>query len=320
MTFLTLIGMLAFVVLVMLWMLTQPILFPARRRSVRTVDIHRLETHVRMLSQTFHPRDDAHPENLNRAAAYIRGEMEAAKARASEQEYEWGDERYRNVIGTFGPEDGPRIVVGAHYDAIAGTPGADDNASGVAALLEVAHLLQGTSLAHRVDLVAYTLEEPPHFRTHEMGSAHHAALLREKGVDVRAMISLECIGYFSDRPGSQSYPMALLGWIYPPRGDFIAVVGRVSDISLVRRVKASMRSGSDLPVWSLNGPAFIPGVDFSDQLSYWAYEYPAVMVTNTAFYRNVGYHEANDTWDRLDYARLAKVAQGVYVAIVDLSR
>jgi hypothetical protein len=300
------------------WLVTQPLVSSPRPRTVAAVDPARLRAHVVMLSQTLHPRSERHVENLDRAAAYIRGELSAIGGRVSEQEYEWGGERFRNVIAALGPEDGERIVVGAHYDSVAGTPGADDNASGVAGVIELARLLRGSAPALRVDLVAYTLEEPPHFRMEEMGSVRHAASLHAAGVRVRAMISLECIGYFSDARGSQSYPSAILGPLYPSEGNFIAVVGRFHDARLARRVKAAMRGGSDLPVRSLNGPAFLPGVDFSDHLAYWAHGYPAVMITDTAFYRNLEYHEPGDTADRLDYVRMGKVVQGVYAAVMGL--
>jgi hypothetical protein len=311
-------GVLMCVAVAAAWFITQPVFGARRPVTVTAVDPERLRAHVEMLSQTLHPRSEQNIENLDRAAAYIGGELAAAGARVGEQRYEFAGDTFRNVIGSFGPKDGERLVIGAHYDAVAGTHGADDNASGVAGLIELARLLGVAAPKVRVDLVAFSLEEPPHFREPEMGSLQHAAWLRREGVRVRAMISLEMIGYFSDAPRSQGYPVGLLRWLYPDRGNFIAIVGRFADARLTRSVKTSMRSAADLPVRSLCGPTFLPGVDFSDHLAYWAHGYPAVMVTDTAFYRNLEYHQRGDIADRLDYLRMAKVVQGVYAAVMEL--
>jgi hypothetical protein len=302
--------------------MTQPVFsVPAPDGTGRPVDAHRLEAHVRMVAITLSPRDWSQPATLDRVADYVAAELRAAGARVTDQPYEVMRERYRNVIGSFGPEAGERVVVGAHYDAFGPMPGADDNASGVAGLIELAGLLRNSpDLGARVDLVAYTLEEPPFYRTESMGSWVHAASLERAGVRVRAMISLEMIGYFSDAPGSQAFPHALLRLVYPSTGNFIAVVGKLGQGGLVRRIKRAMRSASDLDVRSLTGPAWIPGVDFSDHWSYWSHGYTAVMVTDTAFYRNDRYHTARDTPDSLDYARMANVVEGVYQAVLALAR
>ena len=303
----------------LLWFaVTQPLLLPPRAGAGRGAAIEpaRLEAHVRALAETYAPRDEGHTENLDRAAGYIRGEFERAKGEVSEQVFAAGGKIYRNVSALFGPAAGERIVVGAHYDAAGELPGADDNASGVAGLIELAHLLGRTPPAAPVELVAYTLEEPPYFRTPDMGSAHHARALRERGVGVRLMISLEMIGYFSDAPGSQAFPVSALGAFYPSRGDFIAVVGSFGQMGAVRRVKGAMRAASTLPVYSINAPRAVPGVDFSDQMNYWEAGYDAVMVTDTAFYRNGNYHTAHDTPDTLDYVRMASVVRGVYAAVL----
>ena len=153
-----------------------------------------------------------------------------------------------------------------------------------------------------------------------MGSARHALHLKQNGAHVRAMISLEMIGYFSDDPTSQAYPAPFLRPFYPAKGNFVAVVGNLASIGLVRSVKRSMQSASTVPVYSINAPAIVPGIDFSDHLNYWNNGFPAAMVTDTAFYRNKAYHTANDTADRLDYNKMSQVVQGVYRAIVDLQK
>jgi Zn-dependent M28 family amino/carboxypeptidase len=284
--------------------------------SVVSVEPARLEAHVRMLSEAFFPRDEGHPENLDRAAAYIRQEFERAKGKVSEQPYEVAGNTYRNVTALFGPDTRERIVVGAHYDTAGEQPGADDNASGVAGLVELAHLLGTVSLPLRVELVAFTLEESWYFGTSQMGSAMHAQSLQQQGIAVRVMFSLEMIGYFTDAPNSQSFPVSLLRAFYPSRGNFIAVVSKLDQGLVVRRVKKAMRSASPLPVYSLNAPRFVPGIDFSDHRNYWRAGYDAVMITDTAFYRNKNYHTVRDTPDTLDYQRMAMVVQGVYAAVL----
>ena len=153
-----------------------------------------------------------------------------------------------------------------------------------------------------------------------MGSAIHAKSLRDAGVSLRAMISLEMIGYFTDADDSQAYPFGLLGLFYPSKGNFIGVISNLSSASLLRKVKRAMADATDLPVQSLPAPAFVQGVDWSDHLNYWNAGYDAVMVTDTAFLRNRNYHTMQDTADRLDYVRMAKVVQGVHAAVVELAR
>jgi hypothetical protein len=298
---------------------TEPVMRVERAATVPGVDPARLEDHVKVISQEYSPRDFEHVENLDRTASYIRDQFAAAGAVIAGQPYQVDGRTYRNVIGSFGPETEERLVVGAHYDAAGPHPAADDNASGVAGLIELARLCGQTQLSMRVDLVAYTLEEPPFFRSQNMGSARHARLLKANGVKVRAMLSLEMIGYFSDEAGTQSFPNPIMRPFYPSRGNFIAVVGNLGGLRLVRQVKKAMSSASELEVYSINAPGLVPGIDFSDQLNYWNAGYPAVMITDTAFYRNKAYHTEHDTPDRLDYRRMAMVVQGVFQAVQQLA-
>jgi len=308
-----------FLIVAWAWM-TQPVGVPPRRGASGGVsDPARLERHVRMLAEELVPRDFEQPQNLDRAAAYIARELGGAGARVSEQPFSAGGRVYRNVLGSFGPETPERIVVGAHYDTDGPFPGADDNASGVAGLIELAALLGGVELPMRVELAAYSLEEMPFFGTGEMGSAVHARSLSRPGARVRAMICLEMIGYFSDESGSQTVPFRALRLFYPGTGSFIAVAGRLRDAGLVRRVKRSMRAASALPVYSINAPRSLPGIDLSDHASFWNAGHPAVMVTDTAFYRNERYHTALDTPGTLDYARMGDVVEGVFQAVRDLA-
>ncbi|HKI00626.1 MAG TPA: M28 family peptidase [Thermoanaerobaculia bacterium] len=288
-------------------------------RRPAPVDPARLEAHVRALAG-FAPRDESHPENLDRAAAYIRQELRRAGGRVEDQTFETAGETYRNVVARFGPETGERLVVGAHYDAAGPYPGADDNASGVAGLIELAHLLGKSPPPLPVELVAYSLEEPPYFGSRAMGSAIHAAALKKQGARVRAMIGLEMIGYFSDEPGSQQFPAPGLGLLYPSRGNFITVVGKLGQGGLVRRIKKAMRSAGPLPVESITAPTSLPGVDLSDHRNYWAAGYEAVMITDTAFLRNPHYHRDSDRPETLDYRRMAGVVEGVNAAVLALGR
>lgn len=296
-------------------------------------DPQRLREDVRHLSVDLYPRSYDQFDNIDQAARYIHEQLRLAGARVSYQDVVVEGGIYRNVIGRFGPEPGaqtaPVRVIGAHYDSFGNvwvatddargyspkthTPGADDNASGVAGLLELARLLGRSAQTRPIELVAFTLEEPPHFRSENMGSAWHARSLRAAGREVEFMLSLEMIGRFSDRPGSKSFPLPGMHRLYSDRADFIAVVGRMSDFGLTRRLKATMSGASDLPVHSINAPPLlVEGVDFSDHLSYWHEGYPALMISDTAFLRSQTYHQASDTYDKLDYTRMAKVVQGVY--------
>ncbi len=256
-------------------------------------------------------------DKLKHSADYIHQEFSRYKnARVSYQPFDvWGI-GYHNILASFGPKEGKRIIIGAHYDSHDGLPGADDNASGVAGLLELTRMLDGNALNRRVDLVAYALEEMPSFNTADMGSAHHAAQLKKEGVEVDLMISLEMIGYFDDTPGSQTYPVPFLTHLYPDSGNFIAVVGNLAQISEVRRVKKAIMAVGDVPVESINAPALIPGIDFSDHLNFWYEGYPAVMITDTADNRNRAYHTPQDTPERLDYERMGSVVDGVFRVVV----
>ncbi len=283
------------------------------------VSVPALTGHVAFLTGLSPARNHLNIESLDRAAAYIKQHFQRYGYTPVEQPYDVDGRTYKNVMAVYGPADGPRLIIGAHYDVFGEFPGADDNASAVAGLLEIARLLQviRPKLDYRIELVAFTLEEPPYFRTTQMGSHVHARGLKDAQADVIGMICLEMIGYFSDEPKSQQYPMALLKLFYPSRGDFIVVVSNANSNALRRTVKAHLRRGS-VKVRSIVAPAKLKGVDFSDHLNYWQHGYPAVMVTDTAFYRNANYHKASDTADTLNYEKMAEVVKGVYSAAVGM--
>lgn len=276
-----------------------------------------LEEYVQQLSEEFFPRNSDNSENLIQAAEYIRDSLSGSTSSVELQNFDVSGRRYANVIAKYGPKSDETIVIGAHYDAYAELPGADDNASGVAGLIALGRLLSETKLNTRVELVAFTLEEPPFFASQNMGSAIHALSSKEADKKIKIMISLEMIGYFSNKKGSQSYPLRLLEIFYPDRGSFIAVVDEVFS-NRAQGIKSAINRYTDLPAFSINAPSLIPGVDFSDHRNYWAQGYPAVMITDTAFYRNYEYHTSGDTYDRLDYVKMAKVVYGVFKYIQEI--
>jgi Zn-dependent M28 family amino/carboxypeptidase len=211
------------------------------------------------------------------------------------------------------------VIVGAHYDSVFGAPGANDNGSGVAAVLELARLLKDAKPARTLRCVLFVNEEPPFDRTDAMGSRVYAQRSRERGENIVAMYSLETIGYYSDSPGSQRYPFPL-GFFYPSTGNFVAFVSNLSSRALLREALASFRRHAGFPSEGVAAPAFIPGVDWSDHWSFWQEGWPALMVTDTAPYRYPHYHSGEDTPDKVDYERLARVVTGLHGMLRDLAR
>ncbi len=288
------------------------------RTSRQPVSAGRLEETVRTLCRDFTPRWDA-PQDLDRVATWIADRLRSTGLRVSEQRYRLARGEYRNIIAQRdGTEPGRGIiVVGAHYDAYGGMPGADDNASGVAVLLELARTLPEPSPQRTQMFVAFATEEPPAFATEDMGSHHFARRLKEEGTKLDLMIALDLVGYFSDEAGSQKYPSPLLRLYYPSAGDFITVVGDLTSGRSIRRVKRGMTSTAELPVLSFRGPRAVPGIDWSDHYWFREYGFPAVLVTDTAMMRNPNYHMATDLPDTLDYRRMAEVVQGLHGILQD---
>lgn len=274
-----------------------------------------LEAHVRYLASPDNSRCADNQPGLDRAASYISQAFRNARANVSEQVYAAGGIEARNVIASFGAEKGSSVIVGAHYDAFNDYPGADDNASGIAGILELARMLDGMALPARVYLIAYSTEEPPYFGSELMGSAIHAKEMAKSGARVRAMISLEMIGYFTP---TQPDTNPLLHLIYPGNGEFIALVGRWHDRELLRHAKRCFRGATAVQAVTYSGPPSL-GSDLSDQRNYWAQGYPGFMVTDTAFMRNPNYHSATDTADSLDYRRMAGVVDGVFNTVLHLA-
>lgn len=304
-------GALFLALMTVTWMVVQPTWTSSGASSAPPALQAALRKHVHRLAVDFAPRVHTNLTQLNNASAYIESELRSTTAKVTVQRYSVTGRNFQNLIAQFGPDTEDVIVVGAHYDVAGEQPGADDNASGVAGLIELAKALSTAQLKQRVELVAYTLEEPPYFRTANMGSAVHAKSLKAKGKRVSLMLSLECIGYFSDEPNSQQLLTPLMKAVYPTTGNFIALVGNYAEGDLSRRVKRSMQQATSLPVYSINAPSILQGIDFSDHLSYWNEGFVGMMVTDTAFFRNEAYHTEDDTPDRLDYKRMAEVVVAV---------
>lgn len=251
---------------------------------------------------------------LEQAAQYIENAFDKAGYLAlGAQRFTVMDAPVRNIEAELkgGSRASEIIVVGAHYDSVVGAPGANDNGSGVAAMLELARLLHGSRPARTVRFVAFVNEEPPFFKSEAMGSLRYARRSKERGENIVAMFSLETIGYYSDRAGSQRYPFPL-GLFYPSTGNFIAFVSDLSSRALMHEALAAFRRHAQFPSEGVAAPAAIPGVDWSDHWAFRDAGYPAVMVTDTAPYRYPHYHTAADTPDKLDYERLARVVSGLY--------
>jgi Zn-dependent M28 family amino/carboxypeptidase len=213
---------------------------------------------------------------------------------------------------------GEIVLAGAHYDTVEGSPGADDNASGVAGLIEIARALRGSHPERTLKLVAFVNEEAPFFYFGEMGSKVYARAARARGDDIQVMVSLEMLGCYRDEPRSQAYP-PFLKWFYPGRGNFIAFVSNLRSRRALAGFARAFRAASDFPAERLAAPALVPGVSWSDQLSFWRAGYPALMVTDTAFYRYPHYHRPTDTPERLAYPEMARVVEGLARALAQLA-
>ena len=312
-------GFLASALLIAWYLVTVPVWTGTISREAFT-DAEKLRQHVIVLSEEIGGRPFGRTDRLDEAADFI-FESFSPFGTPRFQEYDVRGEIYKNVILRISGNrycESHYYVVGAHYDTHGDNPGADDNASGVAGLIELARAIKENPLPCDVELVAYSLEEPPNFRTPNMGSHHHAQSLKSRGVPVTVMISLEMIGYFSDEPDSQLYPAPGMSVAYGDRGDFIGVVGDLGSRGSIRRVKQSFLKTGRIKTRAISAPSFIAGIDFSDHQNYLKFDYPAIMITDTSFYRNANYHQLTDTHDTLDFERMSAVVDSVYYALKDV--
>jgi hypothetical protein len=296
----------------------------------------RLKTDVYYFCNIIGQRDYQHPKNLNEASNKLAQEFTNLGYQVSKQLVPTPDYlkhkkdgelplTFFNVIaekrGNKSPDE--IIVIGAHYDTCAGTetPGADDNTSGTAGLLELAKLLAKETLNKTIRFVAFVNEEPPFFHTPYMGSRFYARSCKEKDENIVAMLCLEMIGYYSNEPNSQSYPPPIgpiLSMIYPDKGNFIAFIGNLKSRDLLLKSINSFRENSDFPSEGVSLPEWVTGVDWSDHSSFWVEGYPAIMISDTSLFRNPHYHKPSDTPETLDYQSMARVIQGVKNIVLDL--
>lgn len=285
----------------------------ARKVPTQPASVDRMREVVRVLAVDCAPRSVRDTAKLDRAATFVERSFRDGGDAPERMEYELREGRFRNVLVTrAGSEPAlPVVVIGAHYDACGSTPGADDNASGVAALLELARLTRG--LPHRRTWIfaAFSTEEPQFFGTRDMGSARLAEKLQQDGVRVHLMVALDMVGTFCDEPGCQTYPFPGLSAIYPSRGNYVAVVGDMGGGGAIALTKRGLLAAGVVPVVSFRGPRSAGWIDLSDHSSFWATGSPAVLVTDTALLRNPRYHGALDTPETLDYERMSHVVRAL---------
>lgn len=277
-----------------------------------------IEQHLMKLTKTELPRNHKNIMTLNNAARYIYDEFSKYADTTYYQPYEVYGKTYKNVICVFDQAQTETIVIGAHYDVCGDQEGADDNASGVAGLLELARLLKGKNLNNRIEIVAYTLEEPPYFRSEYMGSAIHAKSLKDNNVNVYGMACLEMIGYYDDAKKSQDYPLGFLKLFYGSRGNYITLVNKMKKGKFSRKFTGKFKKQKLIRTKKFNAPKSLTGIDWSDHLNYWKLGYSALMITDTSFYRNKNYHEDGDKLETLNIPKIAEVIDSVLLSLTQI--
>ena len=279
-----------------------------------------LAADVQALAGDIGERNTRRYPQLNAAADFIENSFSRAGLRPRRDTYELSGRACHNIEAEIRGAHPQIVVIGAHYDSVFGSPGANDNGSGVAAMLALARRFAGKPTGQTLRFVAFVNEEPPYFQTEQMGSFVYARRCKARGDQISAMISLETIGYFSDTPHSQTYPSLGIGAFYPTTGNFIGFVGNVGSSGLLRRAISLFRQEAKLPSEGAALPSFIPGVGWSDQWAFWQHGYPGIMITDTAPFRYPHYHAVTDTPDKLDYDRFALVVSGVEKTIAELAK
>jgi len=294
---------------------TKEDIFPVRNTS----PAENLKNHVYKLSHVIGDRSVSRFDKLNDAAEYITKEFRAFGYEVTFQPYSTRGMVFKNIIVTKKGCKSPNeiVILGAHYDTC-NNPGADDNASGVAGLLELARTFHGKKTERTLKFIAFVNEEPPFFKKNTMGSRVYTAAAKENGDNIKAALVLEMIGYYSNKPKSQHYPPGF-SFFYPKKANFIGVAGNFNSSRLTKTVVSSFKKGTEFPIESIIAPSLLPGIDYSDNWSFWKEGYAAVMITDTAFYRNPHYHKASDTYETLDYESISEVVNGLSATLSDLA-
>lgn len=282
---------------------------------------NRLYADVDFLTSLRPSRNYENAGSLERVCDHIKSSFHASGLEYEEQKWMAAGNEYKNIIATYNKGKKRRLIVGAHYDVCGDQPGADDNASAVAGLLETARLVAANKpeVDYQIDFVAYCLEEPPFFGTEEMGSYIHAKSLFENKADVIGMICYEMIGYFSDEPESQAFPSPEMANVYPHVANFIIVVGTEQYDGFNKQVHRLMSADAKIDVQVISLPASNGLAGMSDQRSYWKFGYPALMINDTSFVRNPHYHQASDTIETLDFDKMTEVINSAYKAVTGIS-
>lgn len=279
-------------------------------------DSSRIEKHLKKIINTDDYRNINNPAILNEVAAYIHDHFLGFTDSVWYQKFELGGVEYKNVIASFNTTADERIIVGAHYDVCGDQDGADDNASAVAALLELAELLNQNTGSKRIDLVAFTLEEPPAFGSNNMGSYHHAKYLKEINANVLGMVCMDMIGYYNSERGSQKYPLGILKLFYGSRGDYITAVQKFRPGKFAKTFTKRFKKKSRIKTKKFKGPEKLRGISFSDHYHYWNQGYSSVFLTNTGFYRNQNYHLSGDSLGTLNLTNIEAVTDALYQSLI----
>ena len=290
---------------------------PCRDKFEKELVMRNLYKHVEYLTVTIGDRHLWKDFSLDKTARYIESIFESYGYPVQRQTFSCYGKAVSNLIVEKTGTDKEVVIIGAHYDTVPGSPGADDNASAVAGLLELARLNQEASNRKTLVFSALVNEEPPCFGSPDMGSMVYAKHLKEQRVPVEVMVSLEMIGYFSEER-IQTYPLPGMGLVYPKTGNYIGVVGNLHSSKYVCFFKKGIRKHSSINARSLTAPEFFGGIYLSDNYSFWHHGYTAVMVTDTSFFRNRHYHQATDTIDTLDFDRMAEVIRGLYYTLLEV--
>ena len=280
----------------------------------------RLKHHVLSLSDYIGERNIfAKYDNLDKAAEYIIKTFRDYGYPVQIQDYIAYNKISKNIIATKPGKDNQKdiLVIGAHYDSVLGSPGADDNASGMAVLLEMAKSLKESQTKQTIKFIAFVNEEPPFFKSKDMGSLNYINECLKNKEQIKEAVILESVGFYSSQLYSQKYP-PLFGFFYPARANFIALVSNFKSRHLLKTLKRQFIKNSTLNLETISTFDFVPGVDFSDNWSFWQKGIPAIMVTDTAFYRNPYYHTANDTAEKLDYDFMTVLTKDLGASILDL--